>query len=1446
MVINENNSQINSFIRGMNSDTAYDQIENNQYVFGQNIRITKNQSLGGYTDYSSLHEGIVTPVPSGLDVVKSSNISSLSGKRILYVGTIDRLGVIITTTGNNNDMDVYRFVLNEETNTLESFENLVHWNNVWTKGAPGQISAVLYKELENVIKLYIATGEHPIISFRVDDQGKDRVENTTIDQLINNRILPQDKIRIKNVISGRLLTSQVQYTYRFYNKYGNTTQLAPLTNKIQVIDPSRAKEIGNAENTETSIGFTLAINIEGYTSSFTGLQVYRLQYVVPGQDAEVALIYDGKIEDSGESTFILHDIGIDPIQTLSMEEFSAMSGIMLIPKTLEQNQEYLFCANVTDDTIIKDISLQADNGRLSTVKAQVVLSQNTEGDIPEVSNIYYKDNYTSLIGQSGGTSTITDYFRQRGIDVENIKASYDDIFTSSLLRSLRRGETYRYGIVYYDKYGRRSDVQPIGDIHVDEIGSDNPTFNISGGRLIAYPIGVKINIPTPSTEADIIGCQIVRRSSSEIYQKTLLQVALARPIRQGLLDVKVDDPAQAENYMKESPYYPSGILTTNDLIIKGTYYSDMIRSNFGPESLYAKSDDYKLFQIFSSEIDFRRNDVLSRLNTSDLQISEKLYIPAVFSKYSSGTKMTVYNGTLPSSINSVAGSGNVYTETVSDGPSILQNDNILNDENVISFLNNVNESLQNITIVPNSTRLLETMTITTYNNGSVSSERTVTLNEVSKSFYIDKNYIDTTAEGVYITFDSVYTERAQFKAITRNIPINTEGDDPDGSFTINKFEVEKLTLENKQSRYWIFDFFDNQNERSQFTNSNVTAVKDVKIADQYSAFSNIIRDEDLDIRSAIEKYRSYTTNIDKYLYNNWVSFGKYGLRAGMDAAPNMADDVREIAELLPHYDVYKNWLDSNDAKLQARNGFIGPGPSCFLLTTKENVGRFPVTNNKFYTSICNITHNVKSDNVEADEFTQYFGFGNYFKLKKNNQGQLVTEDGNTSVIVFDGDIYITPHEFTTLYKTYNFESYDTLQSTQITAYIPLESKVNTCLDYGMNLKNTLSENLLYEPGSIDGVTTQDRPAHQYNMIYSDNDASNDIFTLISTDKDETNEFKQRAYYSDLKTNGEFIDNFLIFKAAAFIDVDSKYGEITNLLTDKNQLYYWQNHAFGKFSVNERSLINDQNGNTIMLGQAGILSRYDYISTKYGMRLYDFCATSTENGIFWVDINNKAVIGFAGNGAGNYSEQTQVQNIVNDKISNDIPKVDYDIQNQELMCKCLTTGQIIFNIKYSLATSVYTRDYDDIAYIKNHIYGLKINGNSLDITKYNYLPYTQQESYLQPLMLQFIVNPSASVTKVFDSQQMVPLKRDAFTSPNHILDNTTMAFETDLVNKTYGNSMEPYTDREGNIIYNVPRYQNEPYGNRIRGKWMKVSINNNEPTHLFTISHLITKFRQSFS
>lgn len=1362
MVINEHNSAINSFTKGMNSDGAYDQLDGAQYTFAQNVRITKNQFLGGKDDYASVHEGIIAPVPSGL------NLSSLGSNvgRILAIRSIDNIAILVTV--KSTTMYIYRFDLDETTNQVTSDIREIWHGKVWDSGeeVPQQVSTVLYKELQNVIKLYIATGKHPIMCMRVDDsifndEGESKILNRDIDDFMSNRIVPTKRIVIEGTTSGRLLTSQVQYTYRYYNKYGNLTQLAPLTNKIQVIDPSRSKEIGNAENTETSLGFILSIDTAEYNSKFDRIQVYRLQYIKAGEDAEVSMIYDGELKQTANK-FVFNDVGIDPIQSLTIEEFSALSGIIVIPQVIEQNQEYMFCGNIKDDTIITDAYIPSTykNG-ITLTETRVCLSrQGNVGQIPSPGNILYDGqyDYNLLINNTGDsseyvTTTVTDYLQQRGINPKGVKASYQDIMTSSLLRSLRRGETYKYAIVFYDKYGRRTDVLPLGDIPVPEYGASglNRPFTYSNGDVVAHPYGVNIKIPQIVNKSgqllkDIIGCQIVRRSSADIYQNTLLQVALSRPVQQGLLDINVDSWSTIkEETVKKSPFYPTGFMSVNNIRITPTFYLNAFPTDRptmeyrpdltqqGKDALDTRTKNRQLYQIFSSEIDFRRDDVLSRVNTSDTKIKELLYIPAVFSTYKNNQRQTTYEQSLP-----------------------------------------VAYSMSGETVL------------------------------------IDRNKLD------------------------------------------------KLNKADKQSFHTIFNFYNTAlASTSGFGEQDVNAIKDVKMADWDSGFTNITRSGDeQNVFDAIKKYKSYSTNIDSYSYNNWVSFAKYDLDPGESKSPNMLtgdeiiDSSTEHQEILGTSGSYTYWLDGEDKDrydMSLRKGTIGPGPSCFLLTTKnDSGGSFQSQGNRFSTCICNIKHTPKTLEIKSEEYEQYFGFGNYFNLKYNGN-ELVTEDNKRYLTVFDGDIYITPHEFTTMYKTYNFESVDTLQSTQITNYIPLESKVNTFFDYGMNLMNTQSENLLFEPGSIEGVTTQERPCHQYNMIYSDNDASNDVFTMISTDKNETNNFKQRTFYSEVKNNGEFIDNFLIYKAAAFIDVDSKYGKITNLMTDRNTLYYWQDTACGKFSVNERSLINDQNSNTIMLGQSGILSRYDYLTTKYGMRDKDFCAISADNGVYWIDINNKAIV-LLRDQVVNYGEQLNVQNIINDYIvgdSNHTPKINYDLQNNELLCKCLEDGkQLVFNTKYNVATSIYTRDYDSILDIKNHQYGLK-NTNTLHITKYNYLPYDNY-TYLAPLKLEFIVNPSASVTKVFDSQQIIPIKRDSYTNSAQIMNGVQMAFETDIVSRSLADK-EPYTDREGNIIYNIPRHTNElGYGCRIRGKWMRVEINNNSPIELFTLSHVITKFRQSFS
>ena len=81
-----------------------------------------------------------------------------------------------------------------------------------------------------------------------------------------------------------------------------------------------------------------------------------------------------------------------------------------------------------------------------------------------------------------------------------------------------------------------------------------------------------------------------------------------------------------------------------------------------------------------------------------------------------------------------------------------------------------------------------------------------------------------------------------------------------------------------------------------------------------------------------------------------------------------------------------------------------------------------------------------------------------------------------------------------------------------------------------------------------------------------------------------------------------------------------------------------------------------------------------------------------------------------------------------------------------------------------------------------------------------------------------------------------------------MSNKQFGFETDLYNKLSMATMNSsrISAREGNIQYAIPRANDLPYGNRMRGKWMHVTMIDNDPEYDYAISHIITKFRQSFS
>lgn len=154
--------------------------------------------------------------------------------------------------------------------------------------------------------------------------------------------------------------------------------------------------------------------------------------------------------------------------------------------------------------------------------------------------------------------------------------------------------------------------------------------------------------------------------------------------------------------------------------------------------------------------------------------------------------------------------------------------------------------------------------------------------------------------------------------------------------------------------------------------------------------------------------------------------------------------------------------------------------------------------------------------------------------------------------------------------------------------------------------------------------TQKTPLYVYNPVYSVTSGSKQYLPkgIYAEDDVVTN---TRIVCSELKTNNEITDSWTKFKFANFLDVDTKYGEVTNLKAFGNRLYFWQDNAVGIASVNERSLITDNNMAELTLGTGGILTRFDYVATLNGSSIVnDKSITNSATTIYWYDFDKNEI------------------------------------------------------------------------------------------------------------------------------------------------------------------------------------------------------------------------------
>ena len=373
----------------------------------------------------------------------------------------------------------------------------------------------------------------------------------------------------------------------------------------------------------------------------------------------------------------------------------------------------------------------------------------------------------------------------------------------------------------------------------------------------------------------------------------------------------------------------------------------------------------------------------------------------------------------------------------------------------------------------------------------------------------------------------------------------------------------------------------------------------------------------------------------------------------------------------------------------------------------------------------------------------YTSFGNYFKI---------TEDEIQTNDVFGGDTYMCIHK--ELWSGYGYDSQHKLGEIKARASVnikyPVETRINLDRVTGPNYDSVTSDSeklgLMFEPGTNLLGQSQQLPLNEYNDAYSAQEY-NKLFVSKGMYDIENQHNGNRILVSEVKSIGELSDSFQDFRIANYLDVDGQYGDITNLVKYNGRLYYLQYTAFGTVSVNERSLITDNNNAALLLGTGDVLQRYDYISTFDGTyNINDNSIVVSPSSLYWYDSQKHQYNVFNQGGLNSLSKVKNVQSYFN-KLDKDV-KVHsgYDSKYNELWISSEDNSEsIIYSEQIQAFVGRYSNDITHSVTFGD--FALALNSNKQFI-KFGKCPTAHK--YNKEPYVEFVVNKDLTTTKTYDT------------------------------------------------------------------------------------------------
>ena len=1115
----------------------------------------------------------------------------------------------------------------------------------------------------------------------------------------------------------------------------------------------------------------------------------------------------------------------------------------------------------------------------------------------QVEDSCVKENNTRKIG------TLYNYSQKGNIQQNNVfyidkdfkpseveKAEFDPGINNNtwLIKSLRRNEIYRYGIVLYDKYCQASPVKWIADIRTPNVTEDgfqlmssNTIVNGKRYELVIRNLGIQFMVK--SLPEGCTGYQIVRCARHESDIATISQGVLSSPVSNAYSKAYEgnNDDYQVTKYHM---FCPTGFLTTNKFIEGYWVHNQLFGNGDKLESqCMTNIDNDKLLQFVSKEICYQPESFKQFTKDKRYYLQKQSFLFGARGDYKFKDDQYDFVGT---------GDDEAWYDY---GPLIGYNKRT-NFKFIIPCISNCAVELftgpydngdargdfyvNNTTVTCVSKNSTICYLDAPYNPSyfykiNPQAHKNKGLNFIDSLHYFmatvgglgkDKPYSYALIKDCILNFDRMYKDDDQSA---------NERKEKSGKFIIQKaFAYIKLYEQSIPP----YEFISNITSIGDWFNNfgalqNKNYIQDFQLVDQIKwdqAFKRNFNKEG-DEQASSKAYPNYAISAGGALFTNMItggicndtnsniftSFGNYNGGFKNDGTGTHGDksvcfgtggkclllscwykESGTAGAISYYYPENGNYYDSlKQEDPQTEPGEIGFTPTIVrptLLGTHLTNLRQQITPYGGY-SFTNRLTNI------------YYGDGNYFESKN---------EWNT---VFDGDCHVETFEYTSMHKVYGAYKQNTLafpNTHMITYSIPTESNIWCKFQHGWTFSSNARDNyasfIQSEPCEITEAYVQKEPEYIYNSVYSVQNTSIPLAVYDDLNPQDYNKtIDTRVYYSDLKQNDEIIDSWCKFRSSNFIDVDQEYGPITDICTFKNVLTFFQEQSFGALSVNDRSVATDNSGQNIVLGTGGVLDRYDYYSNTYGMHKQQFCSACTTGGLYWFDSHNNVICLFDGQSVTQLSKQAKVQNILNKYKKDDNFKVFYNNRYNEVVFNVLSDGmQIVYNEMLGKFTSTLTIPFDGAIQFFNGEYLVKKN-DTVCVYQYDYLdgsPKSTNQKLLSSYV-KYVVAQQPLVTKVFDNQEIVTYENlqlqdtirddDDYFSKNH-----KYVWQTEY-QKIESNLEEQITLRENNHRFAIPRADGL-FGNRARGKVMICSIEDIKPNPAMAIQYIITKYRQSWS